>query len=180
MVDHIFTTQLPALTNLQDSIYTLGTLFFSDIDGLILGTRVYVGAVPTTTPLGQLYRMDSDTTGELLASKAFGTLVAGEWNDILFDVPVEIVAGQGYITAWGPTNNYSATGGFFDSTDVVNGHLTAFKTLTDRQNGKFKVSPTDAYPSETFNGGNYFVDTIFQLPGEDPVSYLKNSFFFPM
>ena len=179
MVENIFTDQLPALVNQQDSTYTLGTTFSSDIDGLILGTRIYVGAVPTSpSPTGLLYEATSRTTGILLASKPFGTLIAGEWNEVLFDDPVEILAEQDYVTAWGPTNNYSATGGFFDSADVINGHLRALHTLFDRPNGKFNVGTSITFPGDTFNGGCYFVDTIFQLPGEESVSYLKNSFFF--
>ena len=179
MTENIFTDQLPALVNLQDSTYTLGTTFSSDVDGLILGTRVYVGEVPTSpSPTGLLYLATSATTGILLASKAFGILIPGEWNEILFDTPVEIIADQVYVTAWGPTNNYSATGGMFNSSSVINGHLSALMTTFDRPNGKFHVGTSFTFPDETFNGGGYFVDTIFESAGEESVSYLKNSFFF--
>jgi hypothetical protein len=179
VVDNIFTTELPALVNQQDSTYTLGTTFSVLADGFILGTRVYVGAVPTSpSPKGLLYLATSRSTGDLLAQKDFGTLVAGQWNEILFDDPVEVVTGQDYVTAWGPTNNYSATGGFFDSTDVINGNVQALRSLFDRPNGKFHVGTSFTFPDETFNGGCYFVDTIFQLPGEETVSYIGNSFFF--
>lgn len=178
MTESIFSSQTPALVNQQDSTYTLGTLFSSDVDGYVTGCRAYIGAVPTSpVPTGLLYEWVDNENGVLLASKPFGTLVAGQWNDILFDTPVAIDAGKDYVTAWGPTNNYSATGGFFNSAPVVNGHLTSPQSFAAKYNGKFHVGTSIAYPNESFNAGCYFVDLLFELEIGEP-SYSDNRFFF--
>lgn len=158
----LFTDQIPALINQQDSTYTLGTLFSSDIDGSIIGIRAYVGEVPTSPdPKGLLYEWLSNTTGTLLAEMFFGELIAGEWNEILFDTPVAITAGTTYVAAWGPTNNYSASSAFFDSA-LVNLHLTGLQNQAGRLNGKFHVGTSFTYPDGSSNAGCYFVDPIFE------------------
>lgn len=159
--EFIFTSQLPASPNQTDGTYTLGTVFTSNVDGQVVGIRAYVGGVPSTSPLGLLYRFNSNTDGTLLASRAFGTLTPNAWNSILFTTPVDILAGDYFVAAWGPTNNYSATANFFASSGVTNGHLTAPQATGPRLNGKFKTGASAVYPDQAFNDGCYFVDPLF-------------------
>jgi hypothetical protein len=174
---NIFTTELPAISDQQDSTYTLGTLFSSDVDGYILGVRVYVTGIPSTGPFGALYEWTSNDTGDYLNSREFEDLELG-WNEVRFVDPVPITAGTTYVTAWGPTNNYCATSNFFASAPTVNGHLTAPKTESSALNGKFHVGGSLTYPDESFNDGCYFIDTIFVESLDETPSYTKNSFFF--
>lgn len=165
-IESLFTSQVPASTGLIDSTYTLGTTFKSDVDGQILGVRVYVGELPSNGPIGALYERIDETTGTLLAQKAFGTLTPFSWNEVLFDTPVDILAGQYYTTCW-TTNNYNTTANFFEPVngDLVNGHLTApRKQVGLVSNGKFHVGTALQFPDEEFNGSCYFVDTLFQPP----------------
>lgn len=163
-IESLFTTEVPAVVGQVDADYTLGTTFLSDVDGQVIGVRVYVGVVPTNGPIGALYLRTDELNGVLLAQKAFGTLTPSSWNEVLFDTPVDIVAGQRYTTCW-TTNNYNTTAHFFDSTSVVNGHLTAeHKTPGVVSNGKFHVGSSLAFPDQEFNGTCYFVDTLFQPP----------------
>lgn len=176
MSESIFTDQLPEVVNQSDATYTLGTLFKSDVDGQVIGVRVYMtGTVSSSlTPSGILYALN----GDFINSHEFGTLTVDAWNDILFTTPSDILADTIYVVAVGPTDNYCATSGFFDGVSVVNGHLTAPKSEPGILNGRFHISGDATFPNESFNDGCYFVDVIFQVEGEEAPSYLKNSFFF--
>lgn len=161
MTESLFTTQTPTSPSNTESTYTLGTLFRSDINGQILGIRVYAGGVVTGS-VGALFQVISETAGTLLKSQAFPSATAPGWNTVMFDTPVDIVAGQNYMAAWGNTNNYGVTPAFFATTDLVNGHLTAPKSGGGLSNGKFHDGTALAYPDQTFNDNCYFVDVIFQ------------------
>lgn len=164
--DRLFTTQTPANTNNNDTSYCLGTTFRSDVDGQVVGITVFAAdELPTNTapgPEGTLWRRDSDSTGTLLASKPFGTLTPGTWCDVLFDTPVDIIAGQMYKASWGPTNRYVSSALFFDAADVVNGHLTGVRNVLGVSNGVFVQASVVLHPSETFNASCYFVGPLFR------------------
>lgn len=174
--EHIFTTELPALVDLDDTNYSLGTLFKTDVPGLILGVRVYTSNFTASGTTGHLWRADSDTQGVQLARLDFGTLVPNSWNEKNFDSPVHINANQQYITGW-TTHNYVATGGFFNAHQIQHGHITSPATAPGQSNGKYYVGG-EAYPDQEFNGNCYFIDTIFLADGETAPSNRKNSFFF--
>lgn len=168
--EFLFTTQTPTATDLTDGPYILGTLLTVDVDGQVVGIRAYFATLPTSSPHGLLYQWLSNTTGTLLADKAFADLTTG-WNTILFDTPIDIVAGQKYVAAWGPANPYSATSGFFDTggpgaaPGLVNGHVAGVPNALGITNGKFLVGSTIAYPPDSFNGSCYFVDFLFLPAG---------------
>lgn len=161
VTESLFTTQLPLTTGNQDATYTLGTVINTDIDGQIVGARVYIGDLPTTSPEALLYEWVSNGEGILLASKPFGVLVPSSWNEIRFDTPVDVSPLKAYVIAWGPTDNYNATTLFFESDDLVNGHLSSPHNTVGKENGKFQPSATAAYPGQSFNAGCYFVDVLF-------------------
>lgn len=166
--ENLFTTQAPATPTNTEAVYTLGTVFKPAVNGKIIGVRVWCSTAQTGT-IGGLYSWTSDTAGTLLASKTFGTLTANGWTNVFFDTPVAVTAGTKYVTAWGNTANYGVTSGFFTSTDLVNGNLTAPKVVAGTNNGKFiATGPAIAYPDGNFGDSCYFVDTIFvadTLPG---------------
>jgi hypothetical protein len=169
-VQSIFTNQVPAAQN-NDGPYTLGTFFFSAVPGFVFGVRWYCPTIPPTAPLiGALFEVVDDTTGILLAQTTFGALTPDAWNTSLFATPQAIAGGHPpyYGTCVRTLNNYVATGNVFTGGPITNGDLTAIQTGTDSiRNGKFHVGATLTYPEQTFNGANYFVDTLFDtvLPG---------------
>lgn len=166
--ESLFTTQLPLLTGQVDNTYTLGTVFSVTVAGQIAGIRVYVGEVPTTAPKGVLYLWTSNTVGSELATKDFGTLLPNQWNLVMFDTPVDVNPEETYVVAWGPTNNYNASTNFFESDDLISGHLIAPHDTSGKLNGKFRVTADSLvafYPDQSFSSGCYFVDVLF-LPDE--------------
>ena len=173
--EFLFTSQTPA-SSASDGPYTLGTLISSDVDGQVLGIRLFVGAQTPRADdamVGQLYQWISNSSGTLLATtptipQADFTLNA--WNELMFDTPVDITAGTVYVAAVGAIVRYVSSGHFFDgvgpgAADLINGHLTAPHSTTGQLNGKFKVSSL-AYPTDAFNASCYFVDFLF-LPDEE-------------
>lgn len=168
----IFTTQTPALPDLNDGVaYCLGTLFTAAADGSASGVRWYFPAtLPSGTVTGGLFAWTSDTTGTELARADFANPTAGAWNSVLFASPPAITAATRYLAVVRTPNRYVATGGFFNGNSVVNGQLTAPATdnATPAHNGKFDDLHGAAagliYPQQSFNGGCYFVDVLFDLP----------------
>lgn len=165
-LEFLFTTQTPTATGLTDGPYTLGTVLTVDVDGQVVGVRAYFATLPTSSPHGLLYQWSSNTAGTLLADKAFADLVIG-WNTILFDTPIDVVAGQRYVAAWGPANPYGASNGFFDTggpgaAGLVNGHITAIPNAGGITNGNFHAGATITYPDGSFQGSCYFVDFLFK------------------
>lgn len=162
-MESLFTTQTPDLQNLNDAAYTLGTSFRTTIDGHVLGIRMYVSGAPTSSPSGALYHETSYHSGPLLDSKLFGSLTANSWNQVFFDAPVAVVAGDIYVAAAGPLNIYNASPYFFVASDLVVDHLIA---QTDgggsNGNGRFAVSSSLSHPIDSFHATSYFIDVMFQ------------------
>lgn len=168
----IFTTETPT-TQQNDGPYTLGTVFYSDVAGFVFGVRWYTPvALPSGTVIGALFQVTDNATGPLLQQATFGALVANTWNTVLFTVPQVILPNpQLYATAVLVADNYAATPLFFLGNQVTNGHLTAIQDQTAPfatiENGKFHVGGALTYPEDSFGGGCYFADTLFDtvLPG---------------
>jgi hypothetical protein len=60
-----------------------------------------------------------------------------------------------------PSGHYAATGGAFSSA-VDNPPLHAVANTATSPNGVYAYGATNAFPSNSFNSTNYWVDPIFQ------------------
>lgn len=170
MAESIFTDQVPALTNANDSTaYTLATLFTPAVNGAVTHIRWrFPDTSPSAPVVGALYSRTSDAAGTELSRATFASPVAGTWNTAELPSPVNISVGGYYYTAVWTPDRYVATGGFFTSTALTTGNLTApaDDTVTPRRNGRFNdfgVEPN--YPDFQFDGGGYFVDVVFEAAG---------------
>lgn len=172
--DSIFTSQIPN-AYADDSTYTLGTVFKSDVDGSIYGIRMYVGNVPTSAPDGALYTVDGEFVGTLLWHTPFGVLTPNAWNEVLFGTPVSITAETLYVAAAGPLDKYVATTGFFDFDPVINGHLMA-PHISVWGNGRFNFGGGLAYPANSYRSSCYFIDVLFS-PNNSEAAYTNTRFF---
>jgi hypothetical protein len=161
----IFGSNTPALPDNSDgTYYTMGTRFFSDVDGQI--TEIWYYA-PTNSPGASVLPMTGqvwdDFTTLMLTNQAFSPLTLGTWNKLVLSPAISIVANKEY-TVSVVTNRYVATSHFFDD-PVVNGHITApalAGRFTDLGTGG---SPLPQYPNGQFNGGAYFIDLTFAPAG---------------
>jgi hypothetical protein len=147
----------PATIDANDeSPVELGLKFRSDINGFIKGVRFYKAVGNNGTHVGNLW----STTGMLLATTTFTAESASGWQEMLFSGPVPVLANTTYVVSY-HTNvgHYSASGGYFNL-GVDRSPLHAPASGTIGGNGVY-VYGASAFPRQTFNATNYFVDVVF-------------------
>jgi hypothetical protein len=60
--------------------------------------------------------------------------------------------------------HYSADQAYFNAAGVTNGPLTALQTGVDGGDGVYAYGLVSAFPSNSYNGTNYWVDVVFISP----------------
>ncbi len=138
----------------------VGVKFESAIPGFITGIRFYKGAANTGTHVGDLW----SSTGTLLATATFTSETATGWQQVSFSNPVAIAADTVYVASYfDPNGDYAADGGYFASSGVTSGPLTALSNgAVAGGNGVF--ADGGGFPTSSFNATNYWVDVDF-TPG---------------
>jgi hypothetical protein len=152
------TTSVPTLVNVNDpNPVELGVKFKSDIDASVTSLRFYKGSQDTGTHVGNIWT----STGTILATATFTNETASGWQQVDFTTAVPITAGQTYVASYHtPTGFYSADVGYFTSQGVDLGPLHApASPLVTGGNGVY-VYGASAFPSNTWNGSNYWVDVV--------------------
>ena len=154
----IFTSQAPVSPIENDGLaLELGVKFRSSVAGFITGVRFYKTTGNSGTHTGELY----SSAGTRLAQAVFTGETASGWQQVLFSSPVAITAGTTYIAAYySSAGNYTSTDNYF-ATGIVNGPLTGLADGTDGSNGLYAYTATPAFPSNSFQKTNYWVDAIF-------------------
>ena len=151
----------PQLVDANDSTpVELGMKFRSDLPGFATGVRFYKAAANTGIQVGNLW----SSTGALLASVTFPNSGGGTtgWQQANFATPVPISANITYIVSYfAPLGHYSANTSFFASGGVDNSPLHALANGVDGPNGVYLYGPTSAFPTNSFNSNNYWVDVVF-------------------
>jgi hypothetical protein len=146
----------------------MGTRLRFALPGTITAIRFYA---PTPYPGDGASRYTVelwDVVGTRLAYASPATLVAG-WNTVSLSVPVAVDTGTYYIaTTHNDDGHYVATAGFFN-TPLTNGNITAPATSSGTGNGLFATNvPADTFPNQSFNGGCYFVDAVYEAASYTP------------
>ena len=118
----------------------------------------------TGTHAGNLW----SSTGTLLASVTFIGETASGWQQADFATPVAITANTTYVASY-HTNvgNYAYNQSYFAS-GVTSGALTALANGADGGNGVYRYGATNAFPDQTWNANNYWVDVVFTTSGGGP------------
>ena len=154
----IFTTQTPAGTTGNDGqALELGVKFRSSLAGFVTGIRFYKTTGNSGTHTGELY----SSTGTRLAQAVFSGETATGWQTVAFASPVAIAAGTTYIAAYHSSAGYYTSTNNYFTTAVVNSPLTALADGTDGSNGVYIYSANPAYPVNSYQKGNYWVDVVF-------------------
>jgi hypothetical protein len=153
----IFELRTPAVVDGGDaSAVDLGVKFTSDVAGAITGIRFYKAAANTGTHVGALW----SSSGQLLAQGTFSGESASGWQTVPFATPVTIAADTTYVASYlAPNGHYSFTSQGL-ATGVDNAPLHAVADTTSA-NGLYLYSPLTAFPTSSFNAGNYWVDVLF-------------------
>jgi Domain of unknown function (DUF4082) len=131
---------------------SLGLRFSSDVPGVITGIRFYKGPHNTGTHVGNLW----SSTGTRLATVTFSTETASGWQQATFASPVSIVANTTYVIS------YFAPKGFYAwDQDYPWANLNARPLhVSGDAPGVFAYGPASTFPSNMWNGGNYWVDLV--------------------
>jgi len=153
-------TATPQTANVQDnSAIEVGMKFRTDVAGTVTGAQFYKGSQNTGTHVAHLW----SSTGQLLATGTFTNETASGWQQVTFPTPVQVSANTTYVISYHTdVGFYSATsGGFGTSADSYPLHGLA--NGTDGPNGVY-VYGASAFPTNSFNSTNYYVDVIFTVP----------------
>jgi hypothetical protein len=136
----------------------LGVKFRSDSSGTITGLRFYKSAGNTGTHIGNLW----SSSGTLLATATFTSETASGWQQVSFSSPVAITANTVYVASY-HTNvgHFSYNLNAFASAGVDNSPLHALQNGVSGGNGVYMYGGTSAFPSNTYNSANYWVDVVF-------------------
>ena len=150
----------PAITSVNDAIpRELGVKFESAVAGYVTGILFYKGSSNTGTHVGHL----CTSTGNLLATATFTNETATGWQQVTFANPVAIAADTVYIASYfAPNGGYAADGGYFASSGVTSGPLTALSNAAAGGNGVY--ADGGGFPTSSYNATNYWVDVDFN-PG---------------
>src|SRR5262249_60677535 len=89
-------------------------------------------------------------------SGTFRSQTPSGWQELAFASPVAVTAGTTYVASYfTSTGHYAATTNGLSSA-VTNGPLTALAG-----GGVYAYSSANAFPSNTFNASNYWVDVAY-------------------
>jgi subtilisin family serine protease len=152
-------TVTPGTTDVLDlNPVELGVKFRSDVAGFITGLRYYKSANNTGTHVGNLW----SSTGTLLATAIFSGETTSGWQQVTFSTPVAISANTTYVASYHTnTGHYAGDNNFFLNAGVDNAPLHALKDGADGGNGVYNYGPSSAFPNQTYQSSNYWVDVVF-------------------
>ena len=135
----------------------LGVRFTADANGTISGLRFYKGTGNTGTHIGNLWT----ATGTLLATATFTSETTSGWQQVTFASPIAINANTTYVASYHTTvGNYGYDSAYFAATGVDNSPLHAPSNGVAGGNDVYAYGAT-AFPTQTFNATNYWVDVVF-------------------
>jgi hypothetical protein len=136
----------------------LGVAFNSDTAGYLSGVRFYKATTNTGTHVGALW----SASGQLLVTATFTSESASGWQQATFSTPVAVTVGTTYVASYlAPAGHYSFTGAAF-ATQMDNAPLHALaSSAVPNGNGLYTYSATNAFPTNSFNATNYWVDPVF-------------------
>jgi hypothetical protein len=142
------------VTNASDGSgvnYELGMSFTSTSAGQITAVRFWKASSETGTHTGKVW----SSTGTLLASVPFANETASGWQQQALTTPLSITASTTYVVSVNTGSSFyvATTGGL--TTQVVNGNLRSVVG----NNGLYGTTGT--FPTNTFQGSNYFRDVVF-------------------
>jgi len=153
-----FTTPAVAAAN-DNGPVEIGTKVRFDAKGQVSGIRFYKGPGNTGTHTGSLW----SSTGTRLATGTFTNETASGWQKLVFSGPVNVNANTTYIVSYfAPNGHYSATPGYFGNFTASYNQLHAIADGVDGGNGVYAYNSTSAFPSNTYNAANYWVDVLWQ------------------
>jgi hypothetical protein len=128
----------------------VGMKFTSDVSGFISGLKFYKSAANTGVHTASLWT----ATGQLLATATFSNETAQGWQQVNFVTPVAITAGTTYVASYHTTTGHYAVSRAFLASGFASGPLHV------QANGGVYLYGAHAFPTQTFQASNYWVDVL--------------------
>ena len=136
----------------------LGVRFRSSSAGSITALRFFKHPQNTGVHVGSLWT----SGGSLLAQVTFTGETASGWQTQALASPVNIQANTDYVVSYHTNSGfYTGDDGYFASSGVVSGPLSAPQDGAGGSNGLYKYGSSSVFPDETYNSENYWVDVVF-------------------
>ncbi len=136
----------------------VGTKFRSSVPGNITGARFYKGSANSGTHVAHLW----NSGGQLLATATFTAESSFGWQTVSFPSPVAILANNTYVISYhAPSGHYATDADYFSASGVTRGPLTALASGDDGGNGVFAYGGSGTFPTNSWQGSNYWVDVVF-------------------
>lgn len=162
----IFGEQVPPVVDSGDaSAVELGLRFTPTDDGYISGVRFYKSGENTGVHVGSLW----SPSGDRLASVTFQGESATGWQKATFTPAVAVSAGTRYTVSYtAPRGHYSLQRDAFWSSGIAHEPL-----LVDGGFGAPAAAvfgAPGAFPSNSFESSNYFVDAVFESDDSTPLA----------
>ncbi len=148
----------PAEVSVAESIpVVLGVKFQATTSGTIRGIRFYKSAQNTGTHTGSLWT----SGGALLASGTFTGETPSGWQQLNFSTPVSITAGTTYVASYQTTAGHFSRNLQYFAGQYTNSPLIAPASGAVGGNGVYVYSAANAFPSNSAQATNYWVDVLF-------------------
>ncbi len=135
----------------------IGVKFRVTQAGYITGIRFYKGTANTGTHIGHLW----SATGTKLAEVTFTGETASGWQQMLFASPVAVNINTTYVASYFSSAGYYAVTNPYFTAAIVNGPLRALANGEDGGNGLYLYTSTSAFPTNTYQSSNYWVDVVY-------------------
>jgi hypothetical protein len=151
-------TATPGTASADDpNAIEIGVKFRTEVNGYITAIRFYKGALNTGVHTVNLWT----AAGSLLASTVSTSESSSGWQQVALPAPIAVSAGTIYVASYHTSSGrYSGDGGYFYSA-VVRGPLTAPSSGESGGNGVYQYGGSSAFPANSYNAGNYWVDVVF-------------------
>jgi hypothetical protein len=148
----------------DSSAVEVGVRFQSSATGFITGVRFYKFSTNTGTHIGNLW----SNTGKLLATATFTNESGSGWQQVTFGTPVAIGANTTYVASYhANSGHYAANGAYFAAKGVDNAPLHALQDGADGPSGVYQYGSAGAFPTDTYQSANYWVDVVFNTAAVD-------------
>ena len=152
-------SQDPTSYNLANEFYVTQTAWVTHI-------HFYAPVTTGTVISGHIWRMDTSSSGALLATQNFGTVSSTGWQTVALSTPLQLTANQRYrVGYWTTGAVYGATSYYWSSgsgsSSKTNGIIVMPNSASALGNaqGSYVVSGTrGALPTSTFSSTNYWAD----------------------
>jgi outer membrane biosynthesis protein TonB len=134
----------------------MGVKFQTSVPGSVTAIRFYKGVKNVGTHTANLW----NSAGQSLGNVTFANETASGWQQAKLATPVSLTPGMTYTVSYHTNGFYSADANFFAQA-LVKGPLTAAASTASAGNGVYAYGKTSAFPAESFQSTNYWVDVAF-------------------